>query len=176
MSLSPASLGLSFRVYREHCSTLEKFDGRNMRINRKAAFLTAILLSQLTFASDNNYGDVFVSEVTSIYDGDTFRVNINSWPSIIGERIAIRVKGVDTPELRGKCQYEKELARKAKQHTVYLLRRANRIELQNIERGKYFRILADVVLDGNDLGESLIRNGLAVKYDGGAKVEWCEGN
>ena len=29
-------------------------------------------------ASDDSYGSVLVDEVTSIYDGDTFRVNINS--------------------------------------------------------------------------------------------------
>ncbi|WP_051145037.1 thermonuclease family protein [Thiomicrorhabdus sp. Kp2] len=131
-------------------------------------------LAEVVQASGKSYGPVVVDEVTSIYDGDTFRVNINAWPAIVGQRIPVRVKGIDTPELRGKCQLEKELARKAKQHTVQMLRGAKRIELQDIDRGKYFRILADVSIDGQDLGKSLIRNGLAVSYDGRTKTDWCQ--
>lgn len=145
------------------------------RFTKRLVFLLGIscLFSGVTYASDHSYGSVVVDEVTSIYDGDTFRVNINDWPTIVGQRVPIRIKGIDTPELRGKCPREKKLATKAKQHTVELLRGAKRIELQNIDRGKYFRILADVSVDGRDLGESLVKNGLAVKYDGGTKSDWC---
>lgn len=128
-------------------------------------FALSIALSNSLNASEKKYDSVYVDEVTSIYDGDTFGVNINKWPPIIGQRIPIRIRKVDTPELRGKCQEEKELARKAKQHTVQMLRNAKRIELQNIYRGKYFRILADVSVDGKDLGESLIFNGFALPFD-----------
>ncbi len=63
------------------------------------------LLSFSIHAKD--YGNVTVSEVTSIYDADTFRVNIDGYPPIVGERIPVRVLGVDAPELRGKCESEK---------------------------------------------------------------------
>lgn len=79
------------------------------------------------------YGDAQVFEVTSIYDGDTFRVNIKEWPKIIGERIPVRVRGVDTPEIRSKCKDEVNLARAAKQFAVGVLRSAKTIELKNIE-------------------------------------------
>ncbi|QBZ82175.1 nuclease [Hydrogenovibrio crunogenus] len=125
-------------------------------------------------ASEKSYGSVTVDEVTSIYDGDTFRVNIHSWPKIAGKRMPVRINGIDTPELRAKCQFEKDLAVKAKQFTVSMLRSANKIELMNIKRGKYFRIIADVLIDRKDLAKSLIAKGLAVKYDGGTKVDWCE--
>lgn len=54
------------------------------------------------------------SEVRTIYDGDTFRANIDGWPSVVAESMPIRTKGIDTPELRGKCQAEKEAAKAAK--------------------------------------------------------------
>ena len=44
---------------------------------------------------------------------------------IVGEHISVRVLGIDTPELRGKCQTEKEQARKAKQFTASKLRGGN---------------------------------------------------
>ena len=97
--------------------------------------------------SKKNYGVITVSEVTSIYDGDTFRANIKEYPELIGYRMGIRINGIDTPEMRGKCQKEKNLARAAKQFTVTQLRGAEKIELRNMKRGKYFRIVADVYVD-----------------------------
>jgi len=112
--------------------------------------------------------------LTSIYDGDTFRVNLKGYPEIVGERIGIRINGIDTPEMRAQCENEKRLAQQAKQFTVTQLRKAKKIELRNMKRGKYFRIVADVYVDGKDLGQMLIDNTLAVTYDGGHKgKDWC---
>ena len=86
----------------------------------------------------------------------------------------MRVLGVDAPEIRGKCQSEKVKARLAKQFTVHALRSAKTIELRNIQRGKYFRILADVFVDGKNLADSLIKAGHARKYDGGKRLGWCK--
>ena len=64
------------------------------------------------------------------------------------------------------------MAIKAKEFTENKLKNGKIIKLKNMQRGKYFRIVADVVVDGNDLGELLIREGLAKKYDGGKKSSW----
>ncbi|HGX92428.1 MAG TPA: thermonuclease family protein, partial [Candidatus Tenderia sp.] len=37
--------------------------------------------------------NLVVSRVVSIYDADTFRVDINGWPPIIGSNMPIRVLG-----------------------------------------------------------------------------------
>jgi len=142
----------------------------------KILSLLALLSLLLGAASiqNKNFGNARVSEVTSIYDGDTFRATVQGWPGIVGERIGIRINGIDTPEIKGKCAKEKSLARKAKEHTVSMLRGAKQVELQNMKRGKYFRIVADVLVDGVSVGQSLIDNGLAVEYDGGTKTkDWC---
>ncbi|MEX2962859.1 thermonuclease family protein [Microbulbifer sp. TYP-18] len=112
-------------------------------------------------------------EVVSIYDGDSFTANVPGWPDIVGKRIGVRVKGVDTPELRGKCQAEKELARKAKQFAVTLLRGAQEVRLEEIERDKYFRLLAEVWVDGKRLDQLLITAGLGYEYHGGKRRNWC---
>ena len=134
-----------------------------------------LIFSLLSFSIHaKDYGNVTVSEVTSIYDADTFTVNIEGYPPIVGERIAVRLLGVDTPEIKGKCESEKIKAREAKQFTVQAIRSAKTIELRNIQRGKYFRILANVYLDGNNLANSLIQSGHARAYDGGKRLGWCE--
>jgi micrococcal nuclease len=56
---------------------------------------------------DKNFGNATILEVTSIYDGDTFRANIEGFPAVIGESMSIRINAIDTPELRGKCDKEK---------------------------------------------------------------------
>ncbi|NQZ27460.1 MAG: thermonuclease family protein [Colwellia sp.] len=138
--------------------------------------LLTLLLTLITTnlsAKTNNYGNATVAEVTSIYDGDTFRANIIGFPTIVGEHMSIRINGIDTPELRGKCPREKAQAKLAKQFTVKHLRSAKRITLKNIKRGKYFRLIADVYVDGVNLAEQLIKNNHAVEYQGKTKKNWC---
>lgn len=55
------------------------------------------------------FENAVVEEVTSIYDGDTFRANIKGYPRIVGYKMSIRIFGIDTPEMRAKCSKEKEL-------------------------------------------------------------------
>ena len=138
-------------------------------------FLVLLITIQLNAESlkDMVFEDAVVSEVTSIYDGDTFRANIKGYPKIVGHRMAIRINGIDTPEIKSKCEKEKKLAREAKKLTVTLLRAAKTIELKNIKRGKYFRILADVYVDGVSIAKELLKKRLAVEYGGGTKVDWC---
>ena len=52
-----------------------------------------------------------------------------------------------------------------------LLTNAKTIDLLNVERGKYFRLVASVRIDGIDLSNLLLREGFAVEYDGGTKTK-----
>lgn len=109
------------------------------------------------------------------YDGDTITVNIEHVPSIIGEEISVRVRGIDTPEIRGKTSCEKTLAKSAKILVAKLLSDATHLDLIDISRDKYFRILSNVSFDNKDLSLKLIENHFAVPYDGEKKeaVDWC---
>jgi endonuclease YncB( thermonuclease family) len=95
--------------------------------------------------------------------------------AFFGKETVIRIKGVDTPELRTYNSCEKALAYKGKALIEHTLKNAHRIDLINCERGKYFRIVADVIVDGVSLKDLLIENKLAVEYWGGTKqdIDWC---
>jgi len=136
--------------------------------------LLLIILAVLPVQAKPQYGTVTVSKVISVYDGDTFRVNIDSLPPIVGKNIPIRVNGVDTPEIRGKCQYEKDLALKARDFVRAKLANAKEIKLTNLQRGKYFRVVANVLVDGVSLEQELLDNNLAYEYSGGKKLSWCK--
>lgn len=122
--------------------------------------------------NDLNYGNVIISKIISVYDGDTFRCNIEGFPAIIGENIGIRILGIDTPEMKDKRPHIKVLSIKAKEYTKKRLIEGSIIELKNIKRGKYFRIVAEVWIDGKSLGDELIENCLAKPYNGGKKIKW----
>ena len=109
------------------------------------------------------------------YDGDTVTFNLPRLHPIIGNKIAVRINGIDTPEIKGNCEKEKYNAQQAKNIVGDLLKDAERIDLKNLQRGKYFRLVADIYADGENLADILIDAGMAVKYDGGKKnVHWCD--
>lgn len=148
-------------------------------MKRLVFFIMILVFYSSAFAE--TYGNIRVDKVVSVYDGDTFKCNIKNWPKIVGENISVRIKKIDTPEIRCKksysdkeCKKMKALARTARGLTANLLKRAKVIELRNIERGKYFRILADVYVDDRNLADILIKNKLAIYYDGGTKSDWLK--
>jgi Staphylococcal nuclease homologue len=50
--------------------------------------------------------------------------------------------------------------------------RTVKIELAEPRCDKYFRILAKVMADGQEVAQELVKTGLAVSYDGGKKRNW----
>ena len=141
---------------------------------KKKILLLVLYLGFYSVQAAPEYGTAIVSKVISVYDGDTFRVDIDSLPPIVGKNIPIRLNGVDTPEIRGKCQYEKDLALKARDFVRKRLANAKEIKLTKLQRGKYFRVVADVMVDGVSLEQELLDKELAYKYTGGKKSSWCD--
>ncbi|MBI2603180.1 MAG: thermonuclease family protein [Deltaproteobacteria bacterium] len=109
------------------------------------------------------------------YDGDTMTFDIPGVHPLLGDDIAVRLDGADTPEIKTGSSCETKLATVARDYVKALLTRARRVDLIDVKRDKYFRIVAKVVADGADLSDLLLAKGYAVPYDGGTKkkVDWC---
>lgn len=114
---------------------------------------------------------IFAALVISITDGDTFKARIPVWDGI--EVVtAVRVRGIDTPEIKGKCPAEKAAALEAKARLAVLLN--GQVQLLHVEPDKYAgRVDADVIVDGKPVAAILIAEGLARPYTGGARQGWC---
>lgn len=109
------------------------------------------------------------------YDGDTVTIHIKSIHPLLGQNIPVRIRGVDTAEINANTVCEREKAQAAKKFVFSVLSKAHRIDLENVKRGKYFRILADVKVDGKSLGDMLLDKHLAVPYGGKKKkTNWCK--
>jgi micrococcal nuclease len=95
--------------------------------------------------------------VTRVVDGDTLRVRVASGAS---ERV--RVLGIDTPEI-GECGFR--AATEAARELALGRRVALTGDPSQAARDRFERLLAYVRLpDGRDLGEVLLRQGLARVY------------
>lgn len=116
---------------------------------------------------DKLYPDVKVSRLLRVIDGDTFSCDIDEHSAIAGKNISIRLRGINTPELRSKDSEERKSAILEKQRLSGLLNNARVIELRNIDRDKYFRIDADVYIDGIDILTKLNPDFLTPKAKGG---------
>ena len=109
--------------------------------------------------------------IASVYDGDTFKINLNCSLAVYCEKVPVRVLGVDTPEIKGKTEREKKLAQEAKTFTKDFLAQGP-ISLSNCGRDKYFRLLCDVTNgQGKNLAQELIKAKLGYSYYGGTKSD-----
>ena len=108
------------------------------------------------------------------YDGDTLRITMPGLPLELSEML-VRVTGVDTPEIRGKCEAEKTRAIQARDFVIRSLAEARSVSFCNPKWGKYAgRVLADVMVDGKSLAAILIERGLGRPYGGGRRKGWCQ--
>ncbi|MBI3582812.1 MAG: thermonuclease family protein [Nitrospinae bacterium] len=134
-----------------------------------------ILASPSHAAHQRSYGDISGVVYIDNYDGDTITFNIPGVHPLIGDKITVRVYGIDTPEIKGKCEKEKRLAREAKEVIKNLLSHSNNIVLKDVRRDKYFRILATVVVDDHNIADVLFSKNLTISYFGDTKSKnWCE--
>lgn len=115
----------------------------------------------------------YQADIIKVIDGDTVKARIHIW---LGQNIEtlVRLDGIDTPELRGHCAREKDLAQQAKALLAQLID-GQSIELHNIRQDKYGgRIIAHISLpDGRDIATILQNSNLARTYTGGTRHSWC---
>ena len=144
-------------------------------IGKIIVLFLSLLLCDALYSYAKSYGDYQGAIYLQNYDGDTIRFDLPRYPPIAGDDIRVRVNGIDTPEIKGKCEKEKYDAQQAKEMVADILKDAEQITLKDMERGKYFRIAADIIVDGENLADMLLEAGMAVKYKGGKKThKWCE--
>lgn len=114
--------------------------------------------------------------VTRVVDGDTVKVDASADMPPELASIAVRLRGVDTPEKGrwAKCDSEKRAAVEATEFTKRAIGGATSIVVRNPSWGKWGgRIIANLILDGQPLSALLIEAGYGRAYDGGKRRSWC---
>lgn len=115
------------------------------------------------------------ADIVRVVDGDTLLVTARPWPQQSVE-VFVRLRGIDTPELKSRCTSGRLAAEEAKQLLEALAAHSPQVKLTKIAADKYFgRIVADVALaDGRNPADEMLSAGLASFYSGkGAKNDLC---
>lgn len=81
----------------------------------RIALAAAVLLAAVPVEAADTIPGPVACRVVSVYDGDTFTAECHPWPQI-EVTVSVRVNGVDTPEIRGKCEAEKRQAKQARDY------------------------------------------------------------
>ncbi len=107
------------------------------------------------------------NRVTCVVDGDTF------WWR--GRKV--RIEAIDAPELHNaRCEAERALAIAAADRLVELLNQGGwrLVQLGDRNVDQYGRQLRTIELGESDMGEMLVSEGLARRWEG-QRQPWCEG-
>jgi endonuclease YncB( thermonuclease family) len=109
-------------------------------------------------------------KVVKVYDGDTITIaaKLPDTKNSAVYRFQVRLNGIDSPEIKGGGEHEKELAKNSRDELSKLIM-GKIVDLKNVSTEKYGRVLADVYYGDVNVCEWMLENGYAVKYDGGTK-------
>jgi len=140
----------------------------------KSVRTTVFLILSFFFVLGAWAGEEFYATVSEIVDGDTIWVQTES-----GERIKVRLVGIDTPEehssrkLRrdaSRCEVGtasiEDLGELATVHLKELLQEGDTVKIISKGHGYYGRLLAYVVLpeDGTNVNYQMVEDGYACVY------------
>ena len=97
--------------------------------------------------------DRWLGAVTYVVDGDSVRVR----PLQGGKPVSVRLDGIDAPEI---CQTGGDTARDALTRRVL----GRQVVIEGKSRDDYDRLLARIMLDGDDVGARMVKDGHAWSY------------
>jgi len=109
--------------------------------------------------------------VERVVDGDTIDVVLDLGFDI-RFKSRVRLYGIDTPESRTRNLDEKARGKMAGTYLKEAVEKGEKVVIQTKlkdSRGKYGRVLGNVVVDGVNINEAMIENFLAVAYFGQSK-------
>jgi len=116
--------------------------------------------------------DPTVSKVIEVIQGDRFIVNIAESHELAGSNIKLLLRDIDAPDTIKSCLKQMEFGTKVKDFVAQKLADATSIKLKNFKKN-YKGVLAQVIVDGKDLGEELLARGFASNIYGYWTAYFC---
>ena len=104
--------------------------------------------------------------VCKVVDGDTIHVISKCYGDFY--KFSVRIRGVDTPEMRGKTAAERKAAEKARLFVENICLNKE-VRLQDHCKEKYGRVCASVWIKNKCIANELISARLGYPYTGGMK-------
>jgi endonuclease YncB( thermonuclease family) len=116
---------------------------------------------------------IYPAEVLRVADGDTFEARVQVWPGIAITTL-VRLRGIDTPELRARCPEERAKAEAARAKLTSILAEGA-VELRAVGLDKFGgRVDAAASTRATpDVSTAILHAGLGRSYSGGRRESWC---
>jgi endonuclease YncB( thermonuclease family) len=113
------------------------------------------------------------AEVLRVVDGDTFEARVQLWPGL-AITTRVRLRGIDAPELRARCDDERAQAEAARDALRAILDQGE-VRIAQVTLDKYGgRVIADAFTRATpDVAAALLETGVARRYGGGRRDGWC---
>lgn len=113
------------------------------------------------------------AEVLRVIDGDTFEARVNLWPGL-AVTTRVRLRGIDAPELKARCDEERSKAEAARDALRAMLDQGE-VGIDHVTLDKYGgRVVADASTAATpDVSAALLEAGHARRYGGGRRQGWC---
>jgi len=151
--------------------SITKFEKNEEFCSKKYDYLENIKYENtVLFIPPIQYG-----KVIKVYDGDTITIASKMpFPDSPVYRFRVRLRDIDSPEIRGNTAHEKHLAivaRDALHEKIF----DKIVKIKNRGTEKWGRLLADIYVNDLNINKWMIEQGYAVYYDGGSKIipkEW----
>ena len=112
-------------------------------------------------------------KVTRVVDGDTVDIDIDLGFGVWLHKERVRIYGIDTPESMTRDKIEKRFGLLAKEFVKQFVKGSSVIlRTQKYDaKGKFGRILGDIIVDDKSLSETMIQEHHAVAYHGQSKED-----
>jgi len=111
--------------------------------------------------------------IVKVVDGDTVDVDIDLGFGVWLKKQRVRLYGIDTPESRTRNKEEKKYGLLAKKFLTKCLKTDKPIILRTHkeEKGKFGRILGEIIIDKKNINTHMIESYHAVPYHGQSKYD-----
>ena len=130
------------------------------------------IFTVLILLISNSFADIQIRKQNDLfcYDGDTCYVIYQ------GNNDKVRLLDLDTPEIsHPKCEKEYTHGIEARNYINKYILDGEKIEFETEYNRDFFdRILAYIIVDGENVSKIMVLNGLGVVYDKNNKKDWCE--
>lgn len=114
------------------------------------------------------YGNAQVSRIVDLDDNFCFTCNIEDWPAVIGDGVTVRIDGVAVPKIVSDTGLpNKYYSKQLKDFLAAAFASSDKkdIQLKRIKRADTFALIATVYIDGKNLADMLVEQGLAQRAE-----------
>jgi endonuclease YncB( thermonuclease family) len=125
-----------------------------------------------TTQASTSESDPVISKVVEVTHGDKLVVNIAEPHELADNYIKVNLRDIDAPDATKSCPKQLEFGIKVRDYVSKRLKDATTIKLTNIRKTNT-RLIAQVIVDGKDLGGELVEMGYASEEYGYWKPYYC---